>query len=431
MTDQQDLRARIDDLLSAVPSNIHTMNWTKDAIEALREAAAQLGRVGDETIDCEIAVAPATIFSVGVKLSTVVSAVRARKEAEGTFAFTAKVRDRVAEPQLTAGVPKFTTGHCTNKMQAGGCPLHNLQCGYPECDKRASTPQLEPVESECETCDGIGWHDELLGGYSFSNPKAPCPDCDGTGQLTINPQPDSAAPGGDVEQRVAKLERWGKAPKESPYLLTRLEDGYWTPWHIAQKALDAALSAPKQVGVVSVPRELTLAMLEAADQEFACGNEFADAWEAAIATYLHDNSSPQAVPVPVEGEGPELPPRLALLPTQAEALTAADRALADAENAIKVLSTMLKNRQLQGYMVADEIWGSVKQARILIAGATPPPSQPAVELERWMVVEAWVHDGRTAELTLQRKARADEDVLSLSGEHVTLALLDGAKGGES
>lgn len=32
--------------------------------------------------------------------------------------------------------PAFTTGHCENKSQPGGCQLHNLQCGYPDCDRR-------------------------------------------------------------------------------------------------------------------------------------------------------------------------------------------------------------------------------------------------------------------------------------------------------
>lgn len=32
--------------------------------------------------------------------------------------------------------PKFTTGHCANHAQPGGCQLHNLQCGYPACDRK-------------------------------------------------------------------------------------------------------------------------------------------------------------------------------------------------------------------------------------------------------------------------------------------------------
>jgi hypothetical protein len=32
--------------------------------------------------------------------------------------------------------PLFTTGHCKEKAKAGGCQLHNLQCGYPACDRK-------------------------------------------------------------------------------------------------------------------------------------------------------------------------------------------------------------------------------------------------------------------------------------------------------
>lgn len=37
-----------------------------------------------------------------------------------------------------------------------------------------------------------------------------------------------------------KLERWGRADEGTGLLLQRRDDGYWTPWHIAQAALDAA-----------------------------------------------------------------------------------------------------------------------------------------------------------------------------------------------
>lgn len=39
-----------------------------------------------------------------------------------------------------------------------------------------------PEVADCETCGGVGTIDERLGGYSFSNPEATCPDCDGTGE---------------------------------------------------------------------------------------------------------------------------------------------------------------------------------------------------------------------------------------------------------
>lgn len=35
--------------------------------------------------------------------------------------------------------PKYTTGHCENHKKPGGCPLHNLQCGYPKCDRKQAT----------------------------------------------------------------------------------------------------------------------------------------------------------------------------------------------------------------------------------------------------------------------------------------------------
>ena len=31
---------------------------------------------------------------------------------------------------------EYTTGHCPNHNQPGGCQLHNLQCGWPNCDRR-------------------------------------------------------------------------------------------------------------------------------------------------------------------------------------------------------------------------------------------------------------------------------------------------------
>lgn len=49
---------------------------------------------------------------------------------------------------------------------------------------RAALEAREPVKHWCETCEGLGTIDETLGGESFSNPKATCPDCDGQGWWT-------------------------------------------------------------------------------------------------------------------------------------------------------------------------------------------------------------------------------------------------------
>ena len=34
------------------------------------------------------------------------------------------------------GAVVYTTGHCKEKQRPGGCQLHNLQCGYPNCDRK-------------------------------------------------------------------------------------------------------------------------------------------------------------------------------------------------------------------------------------------------------------------------------------------------------
>jgi hypothetical protein len=44
----------------------------------------------------------------------------------------------------------YTTGHCKEKAQPGGCQLHNLHCGYPDCDRKAvATPPAAQQEPRC------------------------------------------------------------------------------------------------------------------------------------------------------------------------------------------------------------------------------------------------------------------------------------------
>ena len=47
-----------------------------------------------------------------------------------------------SEPQT------YTTGHCKEKAKPGGCQLHNLQCGYPECDRHAAPPAAPAAERD-------------------------------------------------------------------------------------------------------------------------------------------------------------------------------------------------------------------------------------------------------------------------------------------
>jgi hypothetical protein len=44
-----------------------------------------------------------------------------------------------------AAVQTFTTGHCVYRKYPTGCPFHNLQCGWPSCD-RQPTPAASGEE---------------------------------------------------------------------------------------------------------------------------------------------------------------------------------------------------------------------------------------------------------------------------------------------
>ena len=64
-------------------------------------------------------------------------------EAEKTaFAFgwwKALETQRMAQPEQEP--VKYSIGHCENHRQKGGCQLHNLQCGWPDCDRKPLTSQ--------------------------------------------------------------------------------------------------------------------------------------------------------------------------------------------------------------------------------------------------------------------------------------------------
>lgn len=105
----------------------------------------------------------------------------------------------------------YTTGHCENHKRPGGCQLHNLQCGYPNCDRRPiANPQppaasVEDVESQAldyvpgeldrtaperiwlqvdtdgdndsrdeswPGSDGVTWQDEQIGGLEIQYVRA-------------------------------------------------------------------------------------------------------------------------------------------------------------------------------------------------------------------------------------------------------------------
>lgn len=413
MTDRQDLRARLPELPEPVAQR-HAASYTNilwlapapfefppdgmglytaDQMRAYAlEAAAQLGRVGDETIDCEIAVAPATIFSVGVKLSTVVSAVRARKEAEGTFAFTAKVRDRVAEPQLPAGVPE-------------GWALVPVKPTESMLEALGNTPWVIDGHTEGNTFIQKEYRDQryVTDGWEAMLNAAPSPPA--------TPQPDSAAPdGGGVEQMARELlaRQYDKKPHNSA-MSSALRNESRLPFGVSQEhinAIIAALSAPKQVG--GLPDAVLL------DRGFQIKDGVVtptllfgfnpDDWAARDRFAAMINTSPQAAPVPVEGEGP------------AEA---------------QILAAM------QAYSSGkNDFRESIRRA--LIAANTPPPSQPAVELEQFRpAVDVWINraaEGMRSHMhPASEQERESYEAAASDFEQGTrlLALIDGAKAGRA
>ena len=59
----------------------------------------------------------------------------------------------------------------------------DLQARVAELEAELAAARTAPEPIQCETCQGTGKINEMLGGYSFSDPSATCPDCDGSGEL--------------------------------------------------------------------------------------------------------------------------------------------------------------------------------------------------------------------------------------------------------
>lgn len=87
------------------------------------------------------------------------------------------VVDRDASHDASSENFSSLTGHCKEKAKPGGCRLHNLQCGYPVCDRKpAITP---PAKSEQEP-SGVFRHEDMCGNevapptpYYLAPPAAP------------------------------------------------------------------------------------------------------------------------------------------------------------------------------------------------------------------------------------------------------------------
>ena len=53
-------------------------------------------------------------------------------------------------PQPEQEPVAHTKGHCENHKQKGGCQLHNLQCGWPDCDRKPITTSLQSRSEQAQ-----------------------------------------------------------------------------------------------------------------------------------------------------------------------------------------------------------------------------------------------------------------------------------------
>jgi hypothetical protein len=104
-------------------------------------------------------------------------------------------RANLTKPDAGGG-EAFTTGHCVEKAKPGGCQHHNLQCGYPDCDRRPVAPPSDvPAEPSvvpmpepvvCDTCGNSGFVAEYVNGVPIGEC---CPDCPSS-PMPVIPEPD-------------------------------------------------------------------------------------------------------------------------------------------------------------------------------------------------------------------------------------------------
>lgn len=410
MTDQQDLRARLleeCDRKENIPTRVPTMNPRTRLVHSdrvrdlLREAAAQLGRVGEPEVP-----SPSN-WLTGI---------------------LAKVPTMVLTDSMIRGI-EFEAYRAMENDQHRAAAKERLisQQKAPEVN---STPQPDSQKS----CGGECHHDWRGDGL-----------CDKCGATYAT---DSAAPGGDVERLREALENLisvaepmvaedGKCPPirepnerggttvtidPFPLLKYRVEDMDDLREGIkSARAIIAALSAPKQVG--GLPDAVLL------DRGFQIKDGVVtptllfgfnpDDWAARDRFAAMINTSPQAAPVPVEGEG-RIGAILAM-PDEIGLYQGPD----DCPH--------LKINGVSLAIFPAGSWGEVCDALDEITGSrTAPPSQPAVELEEFRpAVELYVQILRQ-KLSEKRAFRLDVAAAQrdFEGAERLLALIDGAKAGK-
>ena len=96
----------------------------------------------------------------------------------------------------------------------------------------------------------------------------PCTHCGAIHAKGMNTLCDDGEP--QAQGEAITLQRWGRAENLCLRLLDPMDDGYWTPWHIAQEAIDSLQKQPAHPQATepqAVASGITLAQLVQAISE--------------------------------------------------------------------------------------------------------------------------------------------------------------------
>lgn len=154
--------------------------------------------------------------------------------------------------------PSFTTGHCQHNSRPGGCQLHNLQCGWPNCDRKAVEPSLADAQpggmvrlgdqaerARFEQYRGGDFERDAHGYYT--NPRT-AQDW-AMWQAALSAQPSPGGQGDALALIGANLRSIMRLCRPEDYSISRLDAAniHMEARHALQ-LLDSALSARQVVG---------------------------------------------------------------------------------------------------------------------------------------------------------------------------------------
>jgi hypothetical protein len=154
----------------------------------------------------------------------------------------------LATPELSsesgASVSEYTTGHCSAARQPGGCPHHNLQCGWPECDRRPVERVLSSPRQEGE--GPIAWMDshgeviaaDVLGAYRQKHGEGPA-SCY---HIPLYTNPSTAASTQGLREYITRIKEAHK--HAATYSLTEYEKGWTRRGKVIADELESLLTSP-------------------------------------------------------------------------------------------------------------------------------------------------------------------------------------------